>query len=123
MTTRIDLTIEGLHQLQERIDRQQLEGEDWAVVGALVSMLIARTVARQARLKAKAAGCRSHPDHEFARNAVLLKAARRQWLTSCRPVGRGFTCPPPPSPRGGAQGPALPDSAQDETCTQALRAG
>jgi hypothetical protein len=55
MATRIDITLEGLCQLQERIDRQQLEGADWAVVGALVSMLVARTVARQDRLKAKAA--------------------------------------------------------------------
>ncbi len=55
MTTRIDVTLEGLHQLRERIDRQQLEGEDWVVVGALVSTFIARTEARQARLRAKAA--------------------------------------------------------------------
>ena len=46
MATRIDITIEGLHQLQTRIDRRQLEGEDWAVVGGLVSMLIARTEGR-----------------------------------------------------------------------------
>jgi len=55
MATRIDVTIAGLHQLRERIDRQQLEGDDWVVVGALVSSLIARTEARQSRLKAKAA--------------------------------------------------------------------
>lgn len=55
MATRIDVTLDDLHQLQQRIDRQQLAGEDWALVNALVSMLIARTVARQARLKAKAA--------------------------------------------------------------------
>jgi hypothetical protein len=54
MTTRIDVTLEGLRQLRERIDRQQLEGDDWVVVGALVSTFIARTEARQARLRAKA---------------------------------------------------------------------
>jgi len=54
MATRIDVTIEGLHQLRERIDHQQLEGDDWVVVGALVSTFIARTEARQSRLKAKA---------------------------------------------------------------------
>jgi hypothetical protein len=52
---RIDVTMAGLHQLRERIDRQQLEGDDWVVVGALVSSFIARTEARQSRLKAKAA--------------------------------------------------------------------
>jgi hypothetical protein len=55
MATPIDVTLEGLHQLRERIDRQQLEGEDWVVVGALVSTFIARTEAQQARLRAKAA--------------------------------------------------------------------
>jgi hypothetical protein len=54
MATAIDVTLEGLHQLRERIERQQLEGEDWVVVGALVSRFIARTEARQARLKARA---------------------------------------------------------------------
>jgi transposase len=52
--TRVDVTLEGLRQLRERIDRQQLAGDDWVVVGALVSALIARTEARQARLRAKA---------------------------------------------------------------------
>ena len=55
MATGIDITLAGLHQLQERIDRRQLEGQDWAVVGALVSKLIERTEARLARLRDKAA--------------------------------------------------------------------
>lgn len=55
MTTRIDVTLDGLYHLRERVDRQQLEGEDWAVVGALVSARITRTEARQGRLRAKAA--------------------------------------------------------------------
>jgi hypothetical protein len=54
MATSIDVTLAGLHQLRERIDRQQLEGDDWVVVGALVSRYIARTEAQQARLRAKA---------------------------------------------------------------------
>ena len=54
MATRIDITIDGLYRLQERIDRQQLEGQDWVVVGSLVSTFIARTQARQDRLRAKA---------------------------------------------------------------------
>lgn len=55
MASRIDVTLEGLHELLKRIDRKQLDAGDWAVIAALVLMLIARTVARQARLKAKAA--------------------------------------------------------------------
>jgi hypothetical protein len=55
MANRIDITLAGLHQLQERIDLRQLEGQDWAVVGALVSKLIERTEARLARLRDKAA--------------------------------------------------------------------
>ena len=54
MATPIDVTVEGLYQLRERIDSHRLEGDDWVVVGALVSTFIARTEARQARLRAKA---------------------------------------------------------------------
>jgi hypothetical protein len=54
MATRKDVTLAYLRQLQERIDREQLKGEDWVVVGALVSALVARTEARQDRLRAKA---------------------------------------------------------------------
>jgi hypothetical protein len=52
---RIEVNLEGLHQLRRRIDRQQLEAADWAIVGALVWKLIARTEARQQRMLAKLA--------------------------------------------------------------------
>jgi hypothetical protein len=55
MATRIDITLEQLHHLQARVDRQNLAAQDWPVVAGLVSMLIARTEARQERLRAKAA--------------------------------------------------------------------
>lgn len=55
MATRIDITLEQVRHLQERVDRHQLEADDWPVVAGLVSMLIARTEARQDRLRAKAA--------------------------------------------------------------------
>jgi len=54
MATRIDVTLEQLHHLQARVDRQTLAAQDWPVVAGLVSMLIERTEARQDRLKAKA---------------------------------------------------------------------
>jgi len=63
MATRIDVTLEALHHLRARVDRQQLAAQDWAVVGALVSMLIARTEARQERLKAKAAQAAQQEAH------------------------------------------------------------
>jgi len=55
MVHHIELTLDGLHQLRGRIDRQELEAEDWPLVGALVSKLIARTEARQQRMLAKIA--------------------------------------------------------------------
>jgi transposase len=70
MATLIDVTLEGLYQLRERIDRRQLEGDDWVVVGALVSSRIARTEARVKRLKAKAekqaAQVRAKAEHKAA---------------------------------------------------------
>jgi hypothetical protein len=50
---RIDVTLQGLRELRARIDRRQLAGGDWAVVGGLVENRIARTVAQIARLQAK----------------------------------------------------------------------
>ena len=60
MATRIDLSIEDLHHLLARVDRQQLERQDWVVIRALVSRFIARTEARQARLKSQAAQQAAH---------------------------------------------------------------
>ena len=54
MATTVTITLDGLWQLRERVDQRQLQGDDWVVVGALVSQLIARTEARQERLQAKA---------------------------------------------------------------------
>ncbi|MFH0900557.1 MAG: transposase, partial [Pseudomonadota bacterium] len=55
MGNRINVTVADLHQLLERIGLRQLDGDDWVLFAALVLSLIARTEARQARLKAKAA--------------------------------------------------------------------
>jgi hypothetical protein len=55
MVQRIERSLDGLRQLRHRIDEQQLEAGDWPVVGALVSKLIARTQAQQARMLAKLA--------------------------------------------------------------------
>jgi len=68
MATAIDITLEGLHRLRERIDRRQLEGEDWVVIGALVGARIARTASRQDRLRAKAA-------HQAAQEATQSEDA------------------------------------------------
>jgi transposase len=51
----IDVTLEGLYQLHARIGRRSLASGDYAVFGALVQNLTAKTEARIARLKAKAA--------------------------------------------------------------------
>ena len=54
MATRVDITLVDLHRLLDRIDRQQLEEDDWVLIGALVSARIARAEAQQVRLRAKA---------------------------------------------------------------------
>jgi hypothetical protein len=51
--SRLDVTLPGLRQLRARIDRRQLDPDDWAVVAGLVDSRIARTEAQIARLKAK----------------------------------------------------------------------
>ncbi len=100
MATRIDITREDLHQLKERIDRRQLEGEDWVVVGALVSVLIARTDAQQARLKAKAAQqaaqekakqTEAGPAHDVDHSPDAEDAAATEESTEPAPPSEGAT--------------------------------
>lgn len=50
---RFDVTLEGLRQLRHRVDEQQLDPDDWALVGALVSKQIARAERMQERMLAK----------------------------------------------------------------------
>jgi hypothetical protein len=54
MATTINVTFNGLVELRGRVERRQLQDDDWVVVGALVSKLITRTEARQERLRVKA---------------------------------------------------------------------
>ena len=63
MATRVDTTLVDLHRLLERIGRQQLEEDDWVLIGALVAARIAQSEARQARLRAKA-------DHQAAQETA-----------------------------------------------------
>lgn len=51
--SRVDVTLPGLRQLRARIDRRQLDADDWGTVAGLVDSRIARTEAQIARLKAK----------------------------------------------------------------------
>jgi len=50
---RLDVTLNGLRELYQRIVQQQLVASDWLVLGALVLNLIARAEARGARMLAK----------------------------------------------------------------------
>jgi len=52
---RFDVTLQGLRQLRERVNEQQLEPDDWPLLGGLVSKQIARAEARQERMIAKLA--------------------------------------------------------------------
>ena len=103
MATGIDITLAGLHQLQERIDRRQLEGQDWTVVGALVSKLIERTEARLARLRDKAAEqAEVEPFNDVGHSAeaedtaatVESALAREPALEGSGPEGAGGTGEP-----------------------------
>jgi hypothetical protein len=54
-TERFEVTLDGLRRLHQRVDRKQLEPEDWPLLGALVSKQIARAEGRQERMIAKIA--------------------------------------------------------------------
>jgi transposase len=55
MARRIDVTLDGLHQLLHRIERKELVEGDWAICGALVLQLITRMQGKQERMAAKLA--------------------------------------------------------------------
>lgn len=55
MARRIDVTLNGLHQLLGRIERKELVDGDWAICGALVLQLITRMQGKQDRMAAKLA--------------------------------------------------------------------
>lgn len=55
MVQRIDISLNELCRLRDRIESQQLVSEDWPVVGALVTKRIALTEARQQRMLDKIA--------------------------------------------------------------------
>jgi transposase len=63
MAERIDISLDELRQLRGRIDDRQLEPDDWPIVGALVSKLIARTEARQKRMLDTIARQEAHASH------------------------------------------------------------
>jgi len=55
MTKTIDVSIAGLHRLYARIGQQQLDKDDWPVVGALVAKLLVREEAKMSRMVARVA--------------------------------------------------------------------
>lgn len=55
MVKRFDVTLEGLRQLRDRLDKQQVETDDWPLLGALVTKQIERAERRQERMLAKLA--------------------------------------------------------------------
>ena len=55
MARRIDVSLEGLHQLLHRIERKELVDGDWTICGALVLQLIVRMQGQQERMAAKLA--------------------------------------------------------------------
>ena len=107
MGTRIDITIEGLRQLGERVDRRQIEGDDWVVVGALVSGLLARTEARHARLRAKA-------DQQAAKNKSDDAGSSSGVAHPASAEGTGETGKSGPPAEGGTGESARPGPAEQE---------
>ncbi len=59
MTLRIEITLDGLRQVRERINQQRLETSDFAIFGAFVSNKIALEEAKQDRLLARIAADRA----------------------------------------------------------------
>ena len=67
---RFEVTLEGLRQLRHRVDEQQLEPDDWPLIGALVSKQVARAEQRQERMIAKIAAAAAAAEQEAGGEVV-----------------------------------------------------
>lgn len=123
----IDITLDGLRQLHHRVDRQQLEPNDWPVVGALVSKLIARTEATQERVLAKLGaataqntGAASDHDDDHAGHAgVSNPNASSSDANATDPANAGHAdggaVTPPAGPADGVDDPPTDSADGDST--------
>jgi hypothetical protein len=93
-----------LHQLRERVDRQQLDSEDWLIVDSLVSKLIDRASAQQERMLQKLA--QAAADEKSSATSTIDNDAQTVSQSAASPDavpdGRDQTSPddgPPPKPK------------------------
>ena len=59
MVRRIDVSLDGLHQLLHRLEKKELVDGDWAICASLVLQLITRVQGKQDRMVAKLAAAAS----------------------------------------------------------------
>jgi hypothetical protein len=59
MVRRVDVTLDGLHQLLHRLEKKELVDGDWAICASLVLQLITRIQGKQERMAAKLAAASS----------------------------------------------------------------
>jgi transposase len=111
MSQRIDISLEGLQQLLDRIERQQLEPQDWPLVSALVLSLFQREKGKVERLLAQllaqqAAAGASPTSGSPAPDGAGTSAASQQpepGESSKGPhQGESLANDPPPAPSSGA---------------------
>jgi hypothetical protein len=76
MVERIERSLADLCQLRRRIDEQKLEADDWPVVGALVSKVIARTEAQLTRMLNKIAAAAAQEGQNSSTAAAAESAAQ-----------------------------------------------
>jgi hypothetical protein len=91
---RLEVTLDGLRQLRDRIRKLQLEPGDWPVMDALVSNQIVRTEESNERRIAKVAGVPSAHVHDCGTGAGYRgpgesRAACRQSSGGCPLPGNG----------------------------------
>jgi hypothetical protein len=101
---RLEVTLDGLRQLRERIRQLQLEPGDWPVMDALVSDQILRTEEKNERRIAKFAAAAeetSGPEaSSHAGESTFMGLERRLRATRRNPKDMAETAPAPIARRG-----------------------
>lgn len=98
MSKRIEISLDGLHKLEKRIDDKHLESSDWPIIGALVSNLALREQGKLERMLAKVTAqatqtdsAQENPEPPVQPTSELSRADQNQDLNGAGSSGANTT--------------------------------
>ena len=115
---RIDVTLEELRKVRERIDQRQPAPEDWPILGALVSKLIASGEANQERMRTKITAAAAAVAAEGESEPVRTIDAEFTDHTDAANSGPDSVDPTPSGESGPGVSTSKPDASKPDTASK-----